>query len=115
MKNIAPNDLLKAFADRTRLRIMSLLSGGELCVCDIMAVLKAPQPKVSRHLAYLRRNGLVETKREGQWIYYSLSKPTGKVHRRLLTCLDACVEEAPEFSRDKKILAQLDCRKARCC
>jgi ArsR family transcriptional regulator, arsenate/arsenite/antimonite-responsive transcriptional repressor len=115
MKKADPNDLLKAFADETRLRILNLLSGGELCVCDIMSVIKAPQPKISRHLATLRRHGLVDTKREGQWIYYSLSKPTGRFHKRLLACLDDCLEEAPVFFRDKKTLSGLDCRKSGCC
>ena len=115
MSRLAPNNLLKAFADETRLRILSLLSSGELCVCDIMSVLAVPQPKVSRHLAYLRRHGLVDTRREGQWIYYSLSKPTGSFHKRLLACLDDCLEEAPIFEKDKKTLSGLDCRKAGCC
>lgn len=112
---VTPDSLLKAFADETRLRILSLLAAGELCVCDIMTVLKAPQPKVSRHLAYLRRNGLVETKREGQWIYYSLSTPRGGFHKRLLACLDACLDEAPVFAKDKKALAEISRRTAACC
>lgn len=115
MTKAAPNDLLRAFADETRLRILSLLSDGELCVCDIISVLKAPQPKVSRHLAYLRRHGLVDTKREGQWIYYSLSRPAGPFHKRLLACLGDCLEEAPIFTKDKKTLKGLDCRKFGCC
>lgn len=110
-----PNHLLKAFADETRLRILNLLSDGELCVCDIMSVIKVPQPKISRHLAYLRRHGLVQTKREGQWIYYTLSKPTGDFHKRLLSCLDDGLDEAPIFVKDKKVLRELDCRKSGCC
>ncbi len=111
MKIAAPINLLKAFADETRLRILSLLSNGQLCVCDIMSVIKAPQPKISRHLAYLRRHKLVETTREGQWIYYALAKPTGNFHKRLLACLDDCPEEAPIFAKDKKTLKRLDYRK----
>ncbi|SRR6266545_3725478 len=67
--------LFKAFADVTRLRILGLLLTGEICVCDIHETLKIPQPKASRHLAYLRRLGLVETRREGLWIHYRLGKP----------------------------------------
>ncbi len=115
MSNDSPNNLLKAFADETRLRILSLLSNGQLCVCDIMSVIKAPQPKISRHLAYLRRHGLVETTREGQWIYYSLAKPTGTFHKGLLACIGDCLEDAPIFAKDKKILKGLDCRKFGCC
>jgi ArsR family transcriptional regulator len=64
--------LFKALADTTRLRILGLLLTGEVCVCDIHESLKIPQPKASRHLAYLRRAGLVETRREGLWIHYRL-------------------------------------------
>lgn len=67
-------DLFKALADGTRLRILRLLMAGELCVCNIHDALKIPQAKASRHLAYLRRVGLVTTRREGLWIYYTLSK-----------------------------------------
>src|ERR671939_895927 len=66
--------LFKALADETRLRILGLLLTGEVCVCDIHESLKIPQPKASRHLAYLRRAGLVETRREGLWIHYRLGK-----------------------------------------
>src|SRR5581483_2236938 len=61
--------LFKALADETRLRILGLLLSGEVCVCDIHESLKIPQPKASRHLAYLRRAGLVDTRREGLWIH----------------------------------------------
>jgi len=64
--------LFKALADATRLRILGLLLAGEVCVCDIHESLKIPQSKASRHLAYLRRAGLVDTRREGLWIHYRL-------------------------------------------
>lgn len=64
--------LFKALADGTRLRILGLLLAGEVCVCDIQDSLKSPQSKVSRHLAYLRRAGLVDTRRAGLWIHYRL-------------------------------------------
>jgi ArsR family transcriptional regulator len=64
--------LFKALADGTRLRILGLLLAGEVCVCDIQDSLKSPQSKVSRHLAYLRRARLVETRRDGLWIHYRL-------------------------------------------
>jgi ArsR family transcriptional regulator len=66
--------LFKALGDVTRLRILGLLLTGEVCVCDIHESLKIPQPKTSRHLAYLRRSGLVETRREGLWIHYRLGR-----------------------------------------
>ncbi len=65
--------LFQALGDTTRLRILGLLLTGEVCVCDIHESLKIPQPKASRHLAYLRRSGLVETRRDGLWIHYRLA------------------------------------------
>jgi ArsR family transcriptional regulator, arsenate/arsenite/antimonite-responsive transcriptional repressor len=67
--------LFKALADSTRLRILRLLMAGEVCVCDIHDTLKIPQAKASRHLAYLRRAGLVATRREGLWVHYRLAIP----------------------------------------
>src|SRR2546422_3537331 len=64
--------LFKALADPTRLRILGLLLTGEVCVCHIHESLRIPQPKASRHLAYLRRSGLVETRRDGLWVHYRL-------------------------------------------
>lgn len=66
--------LFKALADETRLRILGLLLTGEVCVCDIHESLKIPQSKASRHLAYLRRSGLVDTRRSGLWIHYRLGR-----------------------------------------
>lgn len=65
--------LFKALADATRLRILGLLLTGEVCVCHIHESLKVPQPKTSRHLAYLRKAGLVETRRDGLWVHYRLA------------------------------------------
>jgi ArsR family transcriptional regulator len=66
--------LFKALADATRLRILGLLLAGEVCVCDIHESLRIPQPKASRHLAYLRKTGLVDTRRDGLWIHYRLGQ-----------------------------------------
>src|SRR5919201_1421375 len=66
--------LFKALADATRLRILGLLLTGEVCVCDIHESLKIPQSKASRHLAYLRKSGLVATRRDGLWIHYRLGR-----------------------------------------
>jgi ArsR family transcriptional regulator len=82
--------LFKALADATRLRILGLLLSGEVCVCDIHESLKIPQPKASRHLAYLRNSGLVETRREGLWIHYRL----GQLADPVLSALVAAVRHA---------------------
>src|SRR5262245_40438061 len=76
--------LFKALADATRLRILALLVGGEICVCEIHGALRLPQPTVSRHLAYLRREGLVDTRREGLWIHYRVAKLDDTVLRTLV-------------------------------
>lgn len=77
-------ELFQALGDETRLRILGLLLAGEVCVCDIHESLKIPQPKASRHLAYLRRVGLVDTRREGLWIHYRLASPQNPVLAALL-------------------------------
>jgi ArsR family transcriptional regulator len=79
-------ELFKALADSTRLRILRLLMAGEVCVCDIHETLRIPQAKASRHLAYLRRAGLVTTRRDGLWIHYSLAKSADPI---ILTIADA--------------------------
>ena len=72
MKNI--ESILKALADETRLRIINLLYEKELCVCDITETLKITQTKASRHLSYLKNAGLLNDRKQAQWVYYSLSK-----------------------------------------
>jgi ArsR family transcriptional regulator len=82
--------LFKALADATRLRILGLLLSGEVCVCDIHESLKISQSKASRHLAYLRRTGLVTTRREGLWIHYRLAKSSDPV----LSAISGAVQHA---------------------
>lgn len=94
------NRMFRAFADETRLRIIHLLTRDELCVCDIMKVISAPQPKISRHLAYLKRAGLVTDRKEGSWRYYSLAKPASAFQKRLVECVGRCLDEAPVLKRD---------------
>uniref|UniRef100_A0A831XDM8 ArsR family transcriptional regulator n=1 Tax=Geobacter metallireducens TaxID=28232 RepID=A0A831XDM8_GEOME len=79
--------MFKALSDETRLRILSLLMEGELCVCDLMTVLRLPQSTVSRHLANLRHTGWVTDRREGLWIYYSLNRGEGELRDGLLSLL----------------------------
>src|ERR1041384_8432951 len=79
--------LFKGFADPTRIRILKVLAAGELCVCDIVALLGLAQPTVSRHLAYLRRTGLVAARPELRFTYYRLAEPQDVVHRNLISCV----------------------------
>jgi ArsR family transcriptional regulator len=105
--------MFRALADRTRLRILHLLKEqGELCVGDIVAVLRAPQARVSRHLAYLRRTGLVQVRKDGLWKHYSLTGPRSRFHRGLLECLGGCFDEVRELAVDRGRYRRL---RQRCC
>ena len=106
--------MFRAFADRTRLRLLNLLREGEICVGDLVSIIDAPQPTISRHLAYLRRAGLVEVEREGNWCFYHLARPSGAFHDRLLDCLACCLAEAPQLRQDARKLARLR-KKGGCC
>jgi ArsR family transcriptional regulator len=92
--------MFRAFSDRTRLRILHVLQGGELCVGDIVEILLAPQPRISRHLAYLRRANLVVVRKSGLWSHYSLAPAKTAFHRKLLECLAKCFGEVPELQAD---------------
>lgn len=96
--------LFKALADATRLRILGLLLAGEVCVCDIHESLKIPQPKASRHLAYLRRTGLVETRREGLWIHYRLGKLADPVLAAIVDAVRHALTHADTVRRDAERL-----------
>ena len=98
--------LFRALADQTRLRILGLLLTGEVCVCDIHESLKIPQPKTSRHLAYLRKVGLVEARREGLWMHYRLAdlpdpllQSIADTVRHVLTHLDTVHKDAGRLQK----------------
>jgi ArsR family transcriptional regulator len=109
------NLLFRAFSDRTRLRILHLLhQHRELCVGDLVSVLRVPQPTASRHLACLRRAGLVLVRRDGHWMHYILAPARTAFHRSLLACLSGCFPEVPELSADSKRYQRLR-RTGGCC
>jgi ArsR family transcriptional regulator len=104
-------DVFRAFADPTRLRILSLLAGEkELCVCDLYTVLGEGQPKVSRHLAILRRAGLVDVRREGKWKFYALAPAPSSLQRTLLRCVGSCLAEVDELEADRRRLRGIEPR-----
>jgi len=92
--------MFKAFADETRVRILSLLAADEQCVCELVDTLDLPQPTISRHLAYLRRMGLVAERKDGKWVIYSLAPAADAVHESLLKCLRGCFREVEVLKRD---------------
>lgn len=96
--------VFRALADRTRLRILALLSGGEVCVCEIHESLGLPQPTVSRHLAYLRNAGLVIGRKEGLWVHYRLAQPDDPVERAVLEAAAHWAHHVPSVERDAERL-----------
>jgi ArsR family transcriptional regulator, arsenate/arsenite/antimonite-responsive transcriptional repressor len=99
----------RALADRTRLRLLNLMGTEEVCVCFFVEVLKTNQPKISRHLAYLRRAGIVGARREGPWMHYRIVEPTDadavEVLRRVMVWLANDVE----MQRDRERLVKVCC------
>jgi ArsR family transcriptional regulator, arsenate/arsenite/antimonite-responsive transcriptional repressor len=102
-------ELFKAFADPVRLRLLNLLAGDEVCVCHLHEALDLPQSTVSRHLAYLRKRGLVIGRKEGLWVHYRLAKPTGELHRKLIGCLEECSKKIDALKHDRQKLNHDSC------
>jgi len=98
--------LFQALADRTRLRIVALLLAGEVCVCHIHESLELPQPKVSRHLAYLRRAGLVQTRKDGLWVHYRLATLADPVLRTIQDAVAHALGHVREIHKDAGRLAR---------
>ncbi len=105
-------DVFRAFADPTRLRILNLLIEGEVCVCDLCSVLDEIQPKISRHLAYLRKSGLVEVRQDGKWKHYRIKKHARGLERTLINCVRSCLREIGVLQED---LERLRSGRSACC
>jgi ArsR family transcriptional regulator len=101
--------LFAALADRTRLRLLNLIAGREVCVCYLVEILRLGQPKISRHLAYLRRAGIVAARREGKWMHYSIERPGDA---RACAILDATLMS---FKADREMQADLARLGKACC
>lgn len=112
--NLSPKNynlafLFAALADRTRLRLLNLMNGREVCVCYFVEILKQRQPKISRHLAYLRKAGLVNPRREGKWMHYSIAKPADTGAVAILETVLA------SFATDRQMQADLARLGKACC
>jgi ArsR family transcriptional regulator len=101
--------LFSALADPTRLRLLNLMDGREVCVCYFVEILKQSQPKISRHLAYLRNAGIVSTRREGNWMHYSIVRPHDV---RACAILDATLMS---FKADREMQSDLERLGKACC
>ena len=99
-------ELLKAVADPVRLRLLNLLADGEVCVCHLHDALELPQSTVSRHLAQLRKCGLVIGRKDGLWVHYRLAPAGGELHRALLGCVSACSGSVASLEADRRRLDQ---------
>ncbi len=98
-------NFFKACSDQTRLRLLNLLAvEGEVCVYFLVAVLETNQPKISRHLAYLKNAGLVETRKQGLWVHYRLASELSGQTQRMLECLSSCCGEIEELNQDVRRL-----------
>ena len=109
---VKPFDLVRLFAalaDPTRLRLLNLMNGREVCVCYFVEVLNQGQPKISRHLAYLRRAGIVEARREGKWMHYRIERPADT---RAAAILDVTLKS---FETDRNMQADLARLGKACC
>jgi ArsR family transcriptional regulator len=103
--------LFRALADDTRLRILGLLLTGEVCVCHIHESLRIPQPKASRHLAYLRKTGLVETRRDGTWVHYRMAMLPDPIVRAVNDAVLHALAHSETIRRDAERLR----KKTGCC
>jgi ArsR family transcriptional regulator len=101
--------LFRALADPTRLRLLNLIADREVCVCYFVGILRIGQPKVSRHLAYLRRAGIVATRREGRWMHYRLAVPPNPVAANVLRVTLEHLKSTPEMQRDLARLGSACC------
>lgn len=101
--------MFRALADRTRLRVLNLIGEQELCVCYFVVILGMSQPKVSRHLAYLRNAGVVSSRRDGKWMHYRLIQPANEAGARILHDVLAWMKQDPEMQRDRSRLNDACC------
>ena len=106
-------DLFAALADPTRLRLLNLMNGREVCVCYFVEVLKQSQPKISRHLAYLRKAGIVNARREGKWMHYSIAMPKDPTALAILTNAVVAISESSELRSDLSCLDKACCKPER--
>ena len=101
--------LFRALADRTRLRLLNLMAEHEVCVCFFVEILKTNQPKISRHLAYLRRAGVVRARREGKWMHNRIVDPPNPHAARIFHEVRVWLAEDLDMQRDRALLAKVCC------
>lgn len=108
-KTLNKDLLFRALADRTRLRLLNLMRSEEVCVCFFVEILKTNQPKISRHLAYLRKAGIVGARREGPWMHYRIVEPADPDAARVLNDTLTWLGNDREMQRDRERLVKVCC------
>jgi ArsR family transcriptional regulator len=108
-KPVAPERILGALADKTRLRLLNLMADREICVCYFTSILQESQPKISRHLAYLRRAGLVVARREGKWMHYRIDTSSSAAARPVLDAVLRWLHTDAQMQTERKRLDQACC------
>jgi ArsR family transcriptional regulator, arsenate/arsenite/antimonite-responsive transcriptional repressor len=108
-KAFAKDLFFRALADRTRLRLLNLMGKDEVCVCFFVEVLKTNQPKISRHLAYLRKAGIVGARRQGPWNHYRIVEPPDQDAARVLADTLTWLANDREMRRDRERLVKVCC------
>lgn len=108
-KKIRMELFFRALADNTRLRVLNLLGDDEVCVCFLVEILQTNQPNISRHLAYLKRAGVVGSRREGKWMHYRIIKPLNPHAARILDELRAGLAKDKEMQRERSRLVRVFC------
>src|SRR5436190_4480817 len=103
--------LFRALADRTRLRLLNLMESEEVCVCYFVEVLRSPQPKISRHLAYLKKAGVVGARREGKWMHYRITEPSDQHAVQVFDEVRAWLSNDPSMQRERSRLVKMCCSK----
>ena len=98
-----------ALADNTRLRLLNLIGETEVCVCFFVEVIGTNQPKISRHLAYLRKAGIVAARRDGIWAHYRITPPKNEHAAKVLQDIQTWLREDAEMQKDKKQMAKMCC------
>jgi ArsR family transcriptional regulator len=101
--------MLRALSERVRLRILHLIGDSELCVCFFVEALQLPQPTISRHLAYLRREQVVSARRDGLWMHYRVRKPVDPQVAKVLENVLAWCATQPDMKKDHSRLSQACC------
>ena len=98
-----------ALADRTRLRLLNLMRDGEVCVCFFAGALGTNNPKISRHLSYLKRASLVNARRDGKWMHYSISRPDDRQAAEVFDATMKMLESDEEMKRDRSLFRDFCC------